>query len=45
MPKTAFIVMVRDAGRIIYKKIFNSRKKADKLVGKLKLKGLDVLFF
>lgn len=45
MPKTTFTVMVRDAGQIILKQIFRTRKKADKLVDKLKLKGLDVLFF
>lgn len=43
--KIDFIVIVREAGKIISKQIFHSRKKADKQIAKLQLKGLDVLFF
>lgn len=45
MVKTTFTVLVREAGEIIFKQVFKKRKKADKLIDKLKLKGLDVLFF
>ena len=43
--KINFIVIVREAGKIISKQIFHNRKKADKQIAKLQLKGLDVLFF
>ena len=45
MPKMTFTVLIREAGQIIWKQVFKTRKKADKLIDKLKLKGLDVLFF
>ena len=38
-------VLVRDSGQIVFKKTFKTRKKASKLIERLKLKGLDVLFF
>lgn len=44
--KIEFLVFVRDEqGKVTMRQSCKTKRKADKLISKLRLKGLDVLFF